>query len=324
MQLGLSVYGTMFSMGLHPKSARPKISPLELIDQALALGLEGVEIPIEMLEDVDALAVARYAQEQDLFIGLETVGFDPGTLSEALELAAGMGVPTLRTIVMGAKFGGDRRPLAGRWKPFLDDILQGLQAATKVAERVGVNLAVENHQDIASEELLWLCETINSDRFGIILDTGNTLATAEEPMDFARQVAPFLKHVHLKDYSIHLSEEGFRLVRCPLGQGSIDFPQLFSIFSKACPSVTMTIELGALEARHVRMLADDYWPDYPPRSAAQLARVVHFVLKHAMPQGDWRTPYERGESAAVITVYESRQLEESLAYIGQILGSMKA
>jgi 3-oxoisoapionate decarboxylase len=324
MRLGLSVYGTMFSMGMFQASGRPQIRPMELIDEALALGLEGVEIPIELLEHEDAIAVARYARERDMFIGLETIGFDPVHLSEALELAARMGVPTLRTIVMGAKFGGDRRPLAGRWKSFLEDILHGLKEAIKVAERVDVNLAVENHQDLASEELLWLCKTIGSEKFGIILDTGNTLATAEEPIHFARRVAPYLKHVHLKDYKIYLSTEGLRLVRCPLGQGVVDFPRLFSIFSEACPDITMTVEIGALEARHVRMLADDYWPEYPSRSAAQLAQVVRFILEHAEPPGDWRTPYERGEPVEAIIAFESRELETSVAFIGQELGKVKA
>ena len=130
----------------------------------------------------------------------------------------------MRTIVGGAKIGGDRRPLAGRWQLFLHEILAGLKEATTIAERAGVNLALENHQDLTSEELLWLCESIGSPRFGITLDTGSTLATAEEPVDFARRVAPYVKNVHLKDYQIYTYDEGYRLVRCPLGQGVVDFP----------------------------------------------------------------------------------------------------
>ena len=178
-----------------------------------------------------------------------------------------------------------------------------------------MNLALENHQDLTSEELLWLCESIGSPRFGITLDTGSTLATAEEPVDFARRVAPYVKNVHLKDYQIYMYDEGYRLVRCPLGQGVVDFPTLFEIFSETCPEVTMSIELGALEARLVRVLADDYWPDYPPRSAAQFAHVLRFVLDNARPSGDWRTPFELNEPIEAIIAYEDQQLDASLAYI---------
>ena len=118
----------------------------------------------------------------------------------------------MRTVVGGAKIGGDRRPLAGSWQLFLEEALAALREATKVAEHYGISLAVENHQDLASEELLWLCESIGSPHFGITLDTGNPLATAEHPLDFFRSVAPHVKNVHLKDYWIYLSEEGYRLV----------------------------------------------------------------------------------------------------------------
>jgi 3-oxoisoapionate decarboxylase len=315
MRIGLSVYGTTFSMGIHPASGRPPIGARQLMDQAITLGLEGVDLPITLLQDEETTALARYALEQGLFIALEASGYNPATLAEAIELGARLGAGTVRTMVGGAQLGGDRRPLAGRWQSFLQDVLASLREATSVAERAGVHLAVENHQDLASEELLWLCESIGSSRFGITLDTGNSLATAEEPLDFARRVAPYVKHVHLKDYSLYLSAEGYRLVRCPLGQGVVNFPALFEILAAAYPGVTISIELGALEARHVRVLADDYWPDYPPRSAAQLARVLRQVWSNARQAGDWRTPFERNEPVEAIIAYEEQQLAASLAYI---------
>lgn len=315
MRIGLSVYGTTFGMGINPASGRAAITPRQLMDRALAADLEGVELPASLLQGEDVAGVAQYARERGLFITLATGGYDPAQLAKAIDLGAQLGVGTVRTVVGGAKIGGDRRPLAGRWRAFLEEVLAGLREATGYAEQAGVNLAVENHQDLASEELLWLCESIGSPRFGITLDTGNPLATAEEPLDFFRRVAPHVKNVHLKDYWVYLSEEGYRLVRCPLGQGLTDFPALFQILAQTVPDVTMSIELGALEARHIRVLADDYWPDYPPRSAAQLARALRMVQANAKPIGDWRTPFEREEPVEAIIAYEDRQLAASLAYI---------
>ena len=319
MRIGLAVYGTVFSMGIHPASTRPPIRSRQLMDQALVAGLEGVELPASLLQGEDIEDVAQYARDHGLFITLASGGYAPDKLMKDIELGARLGVGTVRTAVGGAKIGGDRRPLAGRWQSFLQEVLAGLREATTVAEHAGVNLAVENHQDLASEELLWLCESIGSPRFGITLDTGNPLATAEEPLDFARRVAPYIKNVHLKDYWIYLSEEGYRLVRCPLGQGVINFRALFDILQEDCPDVTMSLELGALEARHIRVLADDYWPEYPPRTAAQLARVWRFVQANARTAGgDWRTPFEREEPEELIIAYEEQQLAASLAYLGYI------
>jgi len=63
------------------------------------------------------------------------------------------------------------------------------------------------------------------------------------------------------------------------------------------------------------VLADNYWLDYPPRSAAQLAHVLRFVQDNASPSGDWRTPFERNKPVEAIIAYEDQQLAESLAYI---------
>src|SRR5690606_8959241 len=155
-----------------------------------------------------------------------------------------IGAGTVRTVIGGAKIGGDRRPLTGRWQEFINDVRDKLARATESAEAANVNLAVENHQDLASEELLWLCESIGSDRFGITLDTGNPLATAEEPIDFFRRVVPHVKNVHLKDYWTWHTEEGYRLVRCPMGQGLTDFPALLEILAESAPEATLVIELG--------------------------------------------------------------------------------
>jgi len=203
MRIGLSVYGTTFVMGIHPASGHPTITPRQLMDKAIAAGLEGVDLPVSLMKSEDTTTVAHYAQEREQFITLETEGYDPVKLARAIDLSVSLGVGTVRTMVGGARFGGDRRPLVGRWHSFLQEILAGLRQATAIAEQAGVNLAVENHQDLASEELLWLCESIGSHRFGITLDTGNPLATAEEPVDFARRVAPYVKNVHLKDYHVY-------------------------------------------------------------------------------------------------------------------------
>src|SRR2546421_6907462 len=134
MRIGLSVYGTVFSMGLHPASNRPLITPQQLMDQALEAGLQGVELPATLLQGADIPTVTRYAQERGLFITLAAGGYDPARLAEAIDLATRLKAATVRTAIGGAKIGGDRRPLTGRWQPFLQEVLAKLREATVVAE----------------------------------------------------------------------------------------------------------------------------------------------------------------------------------------------
>ena len=319
MRIGLSPHGTIMSMGFSAAAGRPLITPVQLMQRALELGLEGVEISFPLLQGQNLDEVRDFAREHRLFITLATGGYWPDVLAPAIQAAAQLEASVVRTLAGGARLGGDRRAMAGgKWQPFLQEVLTGLCEAVKRAEQEGVALAVENHQDLASEELLWLCEEIGSSAFGITLDTGNPLATAEDPLDFARRVMPYCKNIHLKDYRIYKSDEGYRLARCPLGQGVIDFPALLTIVQQVHPDRPMVVELGALEARHIRVFMDDYWPDYPPRTAAQLAQVLRFVNQHASESCDWRTPLEREESIDAIIEYEERELAESLTYLSAI------
>ena len=59
----------------------------------------------------------------------------------------------------------------------------------------------------------------------------------------------------------------------------MDVPVLLDLCAREAPHATICIELGALEARHVRLLEDGFWQGYPPRRvavqvAAKLASVA--------------------------------------------------
>jgi len=320
MRMGLSVYGTTYGLGIDPRGGRPRIAPVPLLEHAHGLGLEGAEIPLDLMEGVDPATVVAKAEELDMFVRAETNAVEHEQLIADLQLAAKIGSPTLRTIIRGAKIGGDRRPLAGKWREYIDWVGGELEQALPVAKDLGMAILLEDHQDIASEEILEYGERFGNVNFGMVLDTSNAMATVEEPIDFARRMSAYIKHVHLKDYKLYWTDEGYLLVRCAAGQGYMDFPAIFQILSEACPDVAMTIEVGALEARHVRMLSDDFWPDYPARTAAQLAQTMRFALAHARPAGeDWRTPFEKGESAEAIMAYEDEELAASIAHLTQAL-----
>ena len=69
---------------------------------------------------------------------------------------------------------------------------------------------------------------------GIVFDTGNTFPVGEAPLDFTRVIAPYVRHVHLKDYRVQFTDEGFRLVRCAIGDGAVPFRD----WPRSLPSTT--------------------------------------------------------------------------------------
>ena len=83
---------------------------------------------------------------------------------------------------------------------------------------------------------------------GVVFDTGNPFAVGEDPVAFARRAAHRIRHVHLKDYRAQFTDEGYRLVRCAIGDGAVPFGEISAVLSATGPALTASIEPGALEA----------------------------------------------------------------------------
>ena len=132
----------------------------------------------------------------------------------------------------------------------------------------GLTLVIENHQDFTSRELVAFCEEAGPN-VGIVYDTGNSFPVAEAPLDFTRVVAPHVRHVHLKDYRVQWTDEGFRLVRCAIGDGAVPLEEIVAMLGEHHDSLPAVLEPGALEARHVRLFTSDWWKGYTPKIGAR-------------------------------------------------------
>jgi hypothetical protein len=189
-----------------------------------------------------------------------------------------------------------------------------LEAVLPEAERLGIAIAIENHQDAASDDLLQLCRRFESRYLGVTLDCGNPLAVMEEPVAFASRLAPYLRHAHLKDYQVFPAPNGYRLVRCPFGEGVVDFPALFRIFDAQEWPISRNLELGALQARQIPFLERTWWDEYPDRDSREILGALQVVWQNLHPSDqEWRTPYERERSGEELAAYEWEQFRQSLA-----------
>jgi sugar phosphate isomerase/epimerase len=302
-----------------PRACPDPLDAYRLMDLAVTHGLSGVEFPPvwgrSNLEP-DTLARTRaYAEERGLFIVVDGGVVNVAELQALIPAAAALGARTVR-VTASAILCGDRRQVRDTWAAYLHEIADRLRQVRALAEEAGVSIAIENHQDLTSEEQVSLCQELDSPAIGINLDAINPLAVVEDPLVAAARVAPYLKNVHLKDYYIFSTPQGYRLVRSAIGAGVLDVRGLFELLARAAPEATISIELGALEARHVRFLEDEFWPGYPPRQASAILPVLR--LREARAQaarGDWRTPWERGEQGAALAAYELDEIEQSVEYL---------
>ncbi len=81
--------------------------------------------------------------------------------------------------------------------PQIEAIVRMLKQSAKIARDHGVILALENHIDYTSAEILEILERVDSDALKVNFDTGNTLRMMEDPVAAARRLGPLhCRHAH--------------------------------------------------------------------------------------------------------------------------------
>jgi len=248
----------------------------------------------------------------------------PGeTLDEAIRATRTIGACTIR-IHLTPVLEGARAKQGPRWQQLIAHARETLNRESRRAADAGLQIAIENHQDFGSDELMAFAEEAGPN-VGIALDTGNAFAVAEDPVAFAMRVAPRIKHVHLKDYVSQFTPEGFRLIRCAIGDGCVPLQEiadvfedsaipLSSVFRREDTLLTASIEVGALDARHVRVFAPDWWAGYPTRPVGELRIALdRLKTKRLDDNAEYRTPWELNHSTSAIVDYELEQLRKSVA-----------
>lgn len=323
LRLGLNPYGLTYHLGLQGRGtprANPQAAGLEeFIAVAAELGARTLEIFDPWLaelpdRDLEALRgrLAGLGMTPVVSAGLTMMG----PLESAFRSTRLLGATTIR-LGLTPVLCGDR----SAWGPQWDELNASVRAALAEwgprAHAEGFVLAIENHQDFGSRELVELCR-LGGPGVGITFDTGNTFPVGEAPLDFTRVIAPHVRHVHLKDYRVQFTDEGYRLVRCAIGDGAVPFPELLAILAEHHPELTAVLEPGALEARHVRLLRDEWWNGYPPKDARELAACLRAARRNRLPDdADARTPWERHEDDALVT-YELDMIRRSAANMREL------
>jgi sugar phosphate isomerase/epimerase len=234
----------------------------------------------------------------------------PGeTLDEAIRATRAIGGGTIR-MHLTPVLEGARAKQGLKWQQMVDHARTTLNREASKAAEAGLSVAIENHQDLGSDELLALAEEAGPN-VGIALDTGNPFAVAEDPVAFTQRVASRVQHVHLKDYVSQFTPQGFRLIRCAIGDGCVPLQEIAAALGR--DGVTASIEVGALDVRHIRVFAPDWWEGYPALPATELRTALERLkTKRLDDNADYRTPWEKQEPTSAIVEYEMAQLRKSV------------
>lgn len=322
IKTGLNPYGLTYYLGLQGKGTareNPAGTGLEgFIDLAVELNSKAIEIWEGWLTPMSDGELAALKQRLDglgivsvMSSGLQTCDFDA-----LVRIAKGLDSKLIR-LALTPILCGDRAAAGPKWPELVASVRAKLGAYAPVAAANDLTIVIENHQDFTSRELVDWCEEFGPS-VRIVYDTGNSFPVGEAPLDFTRVIAPYVRHVHLKDYNAQWTDEGLRLIRCAIGDGAIPFRELIAVLAEHQPDLTCVLEPGALEARHVRLFTPDWWTGYPAKSAEALAACLLAARRNRLADdADWQTPWEKGEDDR-LAEYELDMIRRSAANMKQL------
>jgi sugar phosphate isomerase/epimerase len=320
------MYGIQYLVGATPREGplrnRRPLTSAQFLDLARDLRLGSIEISLAYASPrLDPGELREYgARAREA--GLRVVVAGPNLsqsddMPRLIPLCPEIGADILRCITSGLLC-GDRGPVGGYsgWQAHVERMIGLLRALAPLAEAAGVRIGVENHQDADSGDLLRICESVGSPNVGVTLDTGNPLAVGEDPVEFARRILDHLVDVHLKDYRMINTPEGYRLVHCAIGDGVVDFAGLWRLFAQR-PGLPLGIEMAALYERHIRVLSEAYWSGLGARDVRSFVPVLRLWRERGEDAGDWRTPIEL-EDVSAAQEWERGRLRRSVDNLARL------
>ncbi len=230
-----------------------QLSTFELFDQAVRWGLDGLHLDDGVLENLEPAylkEVGAAAQDQNLYLeynfsmdlGGQGIGIQHD-LAEAIATTSSLGADIVK---VGMDLIRPRPVAASRFHPDVMAQIKTVAAQLKqmapAAEAAGVKIAVENHCDTFSEEILWLLDRVDHPWVGACIDTVNALMVMEDPMVAIENLAPRAFTNHFRDDRIEFKRHGFKLTGTAVGEGDIDIQRAYDIIKTQSSMNRINIE----------------------------------------------------------------------------------
>ena len=293
--------------------------PLCFLDHCHQIGAGGIQVALNTKDEAYTSKLRRQAERYQMFVeGIMDLPRDQADLERfeaEIRTAKQAGAKVIRVVMIpGRRY--ERFNSADEFRQAADRGLKSLQLAEPVAARHGVRLAVENHKDQRVPERLEVLKRVSSEYVGACVDTGNSFALLEDPMEVIEAYAPWAFSVHLKDQALGEYEDGFLFADVPLGEGFLDLAEMVRILKEAKPQIEFSLELITRDPLKVPCLTEKYratFADLPARELAHTLRIVRENASDRLPQVS-RLPLEEQVKR------EEENVKRSLAYARDRLG----
>ncbi len=287
---------------------------------ARELGAEGVQTALRGGTPASAKVMREMVERDEGYyegdLRLPKTGGDLAEFEGSVRLARDAGARVARAVLMGGRRYEVFKTLDEfRW--FHAQAERSLALAEPVLARHRLRLAVENHKDLTTDELVALMRGVSSEWVGVLVDTGNNLALLEEPHAAVESLAPFAFSVHLKDMAVAPDGEGFLLSEVPLGTGALEMDRVVATLVAAKPDIVFNLEMATRDPLKVPCLADSYFATFPERMAQREAMMT-WVAAH---QTRSEPPRVSGKPLGRILAEEETNNRHGLGWMRERIGA---
>jgi sugar phosphate isomerase/epimerase len=258
--------------------------PLTFLDYCHKLGAGGVQTSLGNRDEVYTAKLRARAEEHRMYVeGSVRLPRDRGDVERfagEVRTAKECGAAVVRTVqIDGRRY--EVFDSAAAFRKAMEQARQSLSLAKPVVERHGIKLAVENHKDLESKALVEVLKAIDSPNVGACVDTGNSLALLEPPVETAEVLAPYAFTTHLKDLGVEEYADGFLMAEVPLGAGFLDLARIVGVLRKVKPASRLNLEMITRDPLKIPCLTDKYWATLEHVPGRRLAEALALVRKHA-------------------------------------------
>jgi sugar phosphate isomerase/epimerase len=270
------------SFPIRSRTEKSLSDPLKFLEFCRERGADGIQLPLGSSAD-QARKLRAAAERHGMYVEGSTRPpkdkDDVERFDTEIKTARDAGATVVRTVMLGGRR-YETFHAAKEYAAFAEQALLSLRLAEPVMARHKVTLAVENHKDYRTDELIDVLKTISSEHVGVCVDTGNSIALLERPTETVTALAPFAAACHLKDMGVESATDGFLLSEVPLGDGFLDLPGIVGALNRARPAIRFSLEMITRDPLRIPCLTDDYWTTMEKVPGRDLARVLAMVQKH--------------------------------------------
>ncbi|WP_230137392.1 sugar phosphate isomerase/epimerase family protein, partial [Peribacillus frigoritolerans] len=177
--------------------------------------------------------VRKEIQKYGFFAEIDTNGSDPEHLKEVIKASHRIGADVIRTYTCLGEYDPERLKKAP------EDIKQ----IVPLLEKYRIKLAVENHEEELTDEVIQIINEVNSPWVSAHCDVGNGMMAWEDPVEAVRKLAPYAFTTHFKDHIIIHDGEDYRVCGVPVGTGNIDTEECFKILVEKSTLNRINVEM---------------------------------------------------------------------------------